>query len=136
MKKLIFAALIAVPLVSEINAEADLAVAAKNARNYISMEQKHKDKWFDFSKGYHDAKLDIMKKHKRQIMDVVKSNIATLGKTDDAAVYLSNQTDEMIALHEKHLEEWRNLSQAWEAKGRQYYEAEKAELAKFKASIE
>lgn len=136
MKKLLFAALIAVPFVSQINAETDLAVAAKNAVNNISMRQKNIDKWFDFSKGYHDAKLDIMKKHKREIMNVVKSNVATLGKTDDATAYLSHQTDEMIALHEKHLEEWRNLCQAWEAKGRQYYEAEKAELAKFKASIQ
>lgn len=111
----------------------DKSIAEKVVK-YIAMEQKHSSAWMDYAIGYDTAKKELKKKHLNQKMDVVKANVAKLGKGLAPEQYLQEQLNEMIALHKKQMEEWKTFQKTQEAKARELGQKEQSELASFEAA--
>ncbi len=130
MKKLL---LVLAPFAFGLNAGAatDTKSIADKVNKYITMEQGHHSKWYDYVKNFQSAKMDLKSKHENEKMNVVKSNIAKLGKGVPAEQYLQEQLQEMIALHKKQMGDWKTFHRTQDEKVRNLMEKEEAELAAY-----
>jgi hypothetical protein len=130
MKKLLFIALLAAPIVGTLS-----AVTAQDVEQYIKMEKAHKAKWFDFKRDHMSAEFDLLKKHHNEKADLKIQHIEQMAANKDMNQMFADKLKGAIALHEKQMEEWQQFCKTWEDKARAQSEAEKAELAKFKESV-
>ena len=115
MKKLLIAALFAVPFIRNgtlavTDAAVSKGITADTIVKYITMEQGHKSKWFDFEKGHTDAKMDLIKKQHSEKMDLAKTHITKLGKGAPTNQYFADKLPAMISLHKKQMDEWKALT--------------------------
>lgn len=111
----------------------DKSIAEKVVK-YIAMEQKHSSAWLDYAKNMQSAKMDLKKKHFNEEMDVVKANVAKLGKGLAPEQYLQEQLNEMIALDKKQMEDWRAFRKTQDTKAQELAQKEESELASFEAA--
>lgn len=107
---------------------------AERVVKYIGMEQKHASAWLDYAKNMQSAKMDLKKKHLNEKMDVVKANVAKLGKGVATQQYLQEQLNEMVALHKKQMEDWRAFRKTQNTKAQELGQKEESELAAFEAA--
>jgi selenocysteine-specific translation elongation factor len=111
----------------------DKSIAEKVVK-YIAMEQKHSSAWLDYAKNMQSAKMDLKKKHFNEEMDVVKANVAKLGKGLAPEQYLQEQLNEMIALDKKQMEDWRAFRKTQDTKAQELAQKEESERASFEAA--
>jgi hypothetical protein len=133
-KQLLLLALLPVAFGSLAHAELTTAQLAERDVKFITMEQGHKAKWFDYKKAVKSAKFDLEKKHHKELFELHKRKIAELGKNQDVNAFLSSKLSDMIALHKKQLEESATFGKTWADKAHTLHEAEEAELAQFEES--
>ena len=132
MKKLLVLALLPAAFASLATAvETEMAKKANRLAKFITMEENHKSKWFDYKKSVKAAKNDLAKKHHKELFELTAKKITELGKTGDVNTYLSSKLTDLIKLHEKHLQEEADFAKTWAAKAQIQRETEKAELAGF-----
>jgi hypothetical protein len=104
---------------------------AKRVTDFKTMELAHKGKWFDLETDMHKAKMDLVKKHMMEQIDLAKRKIMELAKTKDVDAYLQSKLADMIALHKQQMQEWKTFMQTWFDKKQAQGEKEAGELAKF-----
>lgn len=130
MKKLLSIALLSASFVSLIPAKTTQELAKMN-NDFITMAEDFKSKLFDLEGDMHKTKYDLMKKHKLEHAELVKAKKTELAKTKDVDAYLETGLADMIALHKKQMQDWKNFSQAWFDKKRVLGEKAANALATF-----
>ena len=99
------------------------------------MEQKHKQDWLDHKKAKCIAKLAMVQKHKDEWVAMKVKYIEKLATESKPEIYLVDKLNDMIKIHEKQKEEWKNLCDSNYKKAGDIALAHKTELDNFKKSI-
>ena len=99
------------------------------------MEQKHKQDWLNHKKAKFDAKIATIKKHIDEWFNLKKKYAEQLAKGVKPEMYLADQLNEMIKIHEKQTSEMQELCDSHHKKGVDLAQSHKTELDNFKKSL-
>jgi DNA-directed RNA polymerase beta' subunit len=109
-------------------ASADAIVA------FIKMEKVHKEDWFNFAKKKNDNKFDLLVKHHDEMADAQVQHIMAMGTAVSIEDAMATKLQDMIALHEAQVQEWKAMCDADRSEATTIYNKHKTELTAFKAT--
>ena len=89
---------------------------AQNMVKFIEMERQHKLDWLNYKKDKYAAKMELVKKHFNQMVDLKLKGVDELGKGTDVQAYLKDGLQVWIKLHEEQKKQWKDLCETWHKK--------------------
>lgn len=113
----------------------DLKKAADNLILFIKMEQKHKQDWLDHKKVKSASKISMKKKHSDEWFDLKKKYAEQMGHGIKPELFLVDKLNEMIKIHERQKDEWKELCDSNHKKSADIAQAHATELDNFKKTI-
>jgi len=114
MKKLLFGLVLLAPFAQALT-ESEMIL------KFIPVIQEQKDAWLKFREEKTVAKSQLMRKHFKETMDLVKKNVSTVKEGQDVKEFYALQLSGMRSLKEAHRKNWKELSDAWYQKGTDLY---------------
>lgn len=131
MKKLLLVLLLIVPFALKTAEVEPKKVTEQELINFVELIKTQKNGWLKFSKEFHDAKFDLLIKQHNEIFDQKIKYLNKFKNGGSLSTYLDEIFKDMVALHEKQTEEWKNLCTKFQEKGKELYESNIKENAKF-----
>ncbi len=126
MKKLLLTILLSSPFL--INA----ANIYEAKDHFIRGEKKHKNECLKMESDFMAAKFDLIRKQHDEMFDLKLKGLEKLKTQGFSESLLKECLAEKVALCERHLEEWKKLCEAHQARGEEFYRKSKAMLDSFK----
>lgn len=108
---------------------------AENMLKFITMEQQHKQDWFDYKKSIMDEEITLMKSQMNAMFDLKKQHIQQAAKGGNMETFMQDHLMNMVKLHEEQNKEWKEMCESQYKKGAEIGKAHATELTKFKKSI-
>lgn len=102
---------------------------------FLTMEQRHMTEWLDHKKAKYDAKIEMMKKHLDEIIDLKRQGLAQLNAGTDLKTYMADAINKWVSLHEAQTKEWREFHDSYHAKAKAIDASHKGELTSFKGDL-
>jgi hypothetical protein len=102
---------------------------------FNDMEKGHKKAWINYAKKHHEAKYDLLKRHSDDWSNLRHHSLEALKTEGLSLEHLVSKLKHKVALHERHVEEWREMCQHFENKAKEIYHKNKKELEEFKESV-
>lgn len=133
MKRMLLLFILSIPcsLPAIDNPSESLKKSVDNMIQFIDMEQKHNQDWYNFKKEHFKEEMDLLGKHTKQMADIVVKYLNQLAQGQSYEAFLPEELKEMIKLHESQNAEWKNLSDSYNAKGMEIGQRHMQELDKF-----
>ena len=102
---------------------------------FLTMEQKHMTDWLNYKQAKYDAKIEMMKKHLNQIIDLKRKGLAQLNAGMDLKTYMADGINKYVSLHEAQTKEWREFHEAQHKQAKSIDASHKNELTSFKGTL-
>jgi hypothetical protein len=97
---------------------------------------RQKAQWLDFAKSYHDKKYNLLKKHELEWIAFGQKNITDWNNLTDCSreakdALFAKELNKAVALHRKHLSEWKKLAESHKMEGQSLHNQHEQELEMF-----
>lgn len=116
------------------------AVAAENgaidhAIKLLEMETKHENAWKALMKKYKPMKFDLMIKHNNEKTALKTKKMNEIKEKGFSEELVTKYTKECLALHKKHHQEWRKMSDEKRAEKDKLADEQMAEINAFEEKL-